>query len=123
MIKKTIKKVAVFTAIVVAVSMSPIGTIQAQNNLSSSSTPTQGAVQIVDAKKLNSTCIEIVFSNQEKMLLDFYGDNIFRMFQDNSGKGMRDPQAKPEAKILLDNPKKPVAKLELTSNQGYSGCF
>ncbi|WP_185287097.1 hypothetical protein, partial [Chryseobacterium indologenes] len=51
-------------------------------------------VKIVDAKKINATTVEITFSNQQKMLLDFYGDNIFRLFQDNSGKAMRDPEAK-----------------------------
>ncbi len=33
------------------------------------------------------------------MTLDFYGENIFRMFQDNAGGVIRDPQAEPEAKF------------------------
>ncbi|HAY3561848.1 TPA: DUF5110 domain-containing protein [Elizabethkingia meningoseptica] len=73
-------------------------------------------VKIVDAKKINATTVEITFSNQQKMLLDFYGDNIFRLFQDNSGKAMRDPEAKPEAKILVNNPRKQVSGLNITQD-------
>ncbi|WP_407484906.1 TIM-barrel domain-containing protein [Elizabethkingia miricola] len=77
---------------------------------------TQQQLRIVDAKKINATTIEITFSNQQKALLDFYGDNIFRLFQDNSGKGMRNPEAKPEAKILVSNPRKAVTKLNIAQD-------
>ncbi|MGV8815173.1 MAG: TIM-barrel domain-containing protein [Gelidibacter sp.] len=70
--------------------------------------------QIIGAKKINATTIEISFSNNQKMLLDFYGDHIFRLFQDNSGNGMRAPEAKPEAQILVDNPRKEVSNLNVT---------
>ncbi|MCK3684519.1 hypothetical protein [Maribellus sp. YY47] len=43
------------------------------------------------------------------MLIDFYGNNIFRMLQDNSGKEMRVPQAEPPAEILVKNPRKAVS--------------
>ncbi|KUY30009.1 TIM-barrel domain-containing protein [Elizabethkingia ursingii] len=76
----------------------------------------QQQLKIVDAKKINATTIEITFSNQQKALLDFYGDSIFRLFQDNSGKGMRDPEAKPEAKILVNNPRKAVTKLNIAQD-------
>lgn len=76
----------------------------------------QQQLRIVDAKKINATTIEITFSNQQKALLDFYGDNIFRLFQDNSGKGMRDPEAKPEAKILVSNPRKAVTRLNIAQD-------
>ena len=45
------------------------------------------------------------------MTFDFYGENIFRIFQDNNGGIIRDPEAKPEAQILVDNPRKPIAPL------------
>ncbi|MDX8567466.1 discoidin domain-containing protein [Elizabethkingia sp. HX XZB] len=76
----------------------------------------QQQLRIVDAKKINATTIEITFSNQQKALLDFYGGNIFRLFQDNNGKGMRDPEAKPEAKILVSNPRKAVTKLNIAQD-------
>ena len=66
---------------------------------------------VTQAKKLNATTVELSFSNNQKMLLDFYGENIFRMFQDNSGQGMRSPQATPLAEILIENPRKPSANL------------
>lgn len=112
--KKTrITKFAVIATIVLALPLSSFGTSRLQSSSANTTETNQNSVQIVDAKKLNSTTIEIVFSNQQKMLLDFYNNNIVRMFQDNSGNGLRDPQAQPEAKILLPNAKRSVAKLEV----------
>ncbi len=73
--------------------------------------------QIIGAKKINATTVEIYFSNNQKMLLDFYGDHIFRLFQDNSGEGMRAPEAKPEAQILVDNPRKEVPNLNIEDQE------
>lgn len=78
---------------------------------------TQEKVSIVDAKKSNATTVDLILSNQQKMQLDFYGDSIFRLFRDDSGKGMRSPEAKPEAEILVKNPRKAVSKLDV-SNTG-----
>lgn len=69
---------------------------------------------IKSAKKINATTVELLYTDGKKMLVDFYGENIFRMFQDNSGGNMRAPQAKPEAEILVDNPRKNVSKLEVS---------
>lgn len=74
----------------------------------------QEPVEIVKAKKTNETTVEIVFSNHTSMSIDFYGNNIFRMFQDNSGQGMRAPSAEPPAEILVKNPRKPVSELALS---------
>lgn len=70
--------------------------------------------KVIGAKKISSTVIEVLLSNNQRLTFDFYGDQIFRLFQDNSGGLMRDPEAKPEAKILVENPRRPVAKLNLT---------
>ncbi|MBJ7879836.1 discoidin domain-containing protein [Gelidibacter salicanalis] len=72
---------------------------------------------VIGAKKINATTVEVLFSNNQKMLLDFFGDNIFRLFQDNSGEGMRAPKAKPEAQILVDNPRKEVSDLNVIDQQ------
>jgi len=77
----------------------------------------QSTVQITGATKLNASTVEIRFSNQQKMLLDFYGNNIVRMFQDNSGNGLRDPQAQPEAKVFLPNAKSSVGKVRYYHRQ------
>lgn len=74
---------------------------------------------VVSARKINPTTVEILFSNNQRMTLDFYDENIFRVFQDNSGKVIRDPQAKPEAQILVDNPRKAVSKLDLEENADF----
>lgn len=50
------------------------------------------------------------------MTLDFYGDNIFRIFQDNAGGIIRNPEAKPEAQILVDNPRMSLSKLDIDDN-------
>lgn len=52
------------------------------------------------------------------MTLDFYGENIFRMFQDNAGGVIRDPQAEPEAKILVGQPRKSIVGLNLQDESG-----
>lgn len=69
---------------------------------------------IVSAKKINDHTVEVLLSDQKRMLVDFYSDYIFRLFQDNSGGAMRDPEAMPEAKILVDNPRKPLTALNLS---------
>ena len=74
---------------------------------------------VTSARKINPTTIEVLFSDNRRMTLDFYGANIFRVFQDNSGRIIRDPQAKPEAQILVDNPRKALSRLELEENDDF----
>lgn len=78
----------------------------------------QQRLTVISAKKINSTSIELLFSNNQRLTLDFYGGNLFRLFQDNSGGFIRDPEAKPEAKILVENPRRPVSKLDLAEESG-----
>ena len=78
----------------------------------------QAAIQIVGAVQINPTTVEILFSNNQRMTLDFYGENIFRMFQDNAGGVIRDPQAEPEAKILVGQPRKSIVGLNLQDEPG-----
>lgn len=72
---------------------------------------------VTGAQKINPTTIEVLLSNNQRMVFDFYGENIFRLFQDNSGGIIRDPEAKPEAKILVENPRREVSELSF-SKQG-----
>ena len=69
--------------------------------------------KIVGVKQINPTTVELLFSDNQRMAFDFYGENIFRVFQDVNGGIIRDPEAKPEAQILVDNPRKPVSPLTL----------
>lgn len=76
----------------------------------------QKSVQITGAKKINPTTVEIYLSENQIITFDFYGENIFRVFQDNTGGILRDPESKPEAKILVDRPRKSISKLDVSEN-------
>ena len=76
---------------------------------------------IANMAKINPTTVEVNLCNKEKVTLDFYGENIFRLFRDNKGGILRDPVATPEAKILVNNPRKEVAKVEVKEcEKGYT---
>ncbi|TKG93719.1 DUF5110 domain-containing protein [Puteibacter caeruleilacunae] len=77
---------------------------------------------VVDVKKLNPTTVEVILSDNQRITFDFYGDNIFRVFQDVKGGILRDPQAEPEAQILVDNPRRKVSELSV-KNEGSQVAF
>ncbi|NGM62187.1 DUF5110 domain-containing protein [Sphingobacterium sp. SGG-5] len=70
---------------------------------------------VKSVQKINPTTVEVLFEDQSRALLDFYSDHIFRLFQDPRGGILRDPQATPPAQILVDNPRKPLTSLEVSS--------
>ncbi|MEL5895677.1 TIM-barrel domain-containing protein [Bacteroides sp. GD17] len=78
---------------------------------------TQQIPRIVGVAKINPTTVEVLFSDNHRMTLDFYGENIFRMFQDDDGI-LRDPEAEPEAKILVNQPRKNVTQLDAKDTAG-----
>ena len=65
------------------------------------------------ARMINPTTVEILLANGQHLTLDFYGDNIVRLFQDPAGGILRAPKAKPEAKILVDNPRRAAKEVKL----------
>ena len=69
---------------------------------------------ITGVNKINPTTVEVLLSDNNRMTFDFYGENIFRLFQDNSGRIIRDPEANPPAQILVDNPRKPVMDVRVS---------
>ncbi|WP_200976090.1 TIM-barrel domain-containing protein [Echinicola sp. 20G] len=75
--------------------------------------------KIIDVKKVNTTTIKITFSTEQQMFIDFYGDHIFRIFQDNSGQEMRAPASEPYAEILVKNPRKPFSKLDIIQDDHH----
>lgn len=87
----------------------------AQKAANKAETPTRVS-QIIGARKINPTTVEILLTDNQRMLLDFYGENIFRVFQDKTGGILRDPEAKPAAKILVNNPRRTISKLDLEEN-------
>ena len=91
---------------------------EAQNS-SDSAKKQQNTLQLINAKKLNATTIEVELSNRGHMLFDFYSDNIFRWFYDQrEGSTFHDSQAQPPAKILVDQPRRNVSQLQLSSKAG-----
>lgn len=70
------------------------------------------------ATLLNPTTVEVLLSNQQRMMLDFYGENMVRFFQDNAGGIVRDPEAVPPAQILVDRPRLNPGTLQLEDEQG-----
>ncbi|WP_443937822.1 TIM-barrel domain-containing protein [Pedobacter sp. MW01-1-1] len=73
----------------------------------------QSTAKIITAKKINPTTVELEYSNGNSLTFDFYAENIFRLFQDNTGGTIRDPQATPAAKILVENPRRAVSTLSV----------
>ena len=99
-----LKKIFIITLFTVL--LFPFSSAKAENSPTGITETAQPAEPIIRAKKINPTTIELLFTNDHRMLIDFYGDNIFRVFQDNTGGMIRDPEAKPEAQILVNNPRK-----------------
>ncbi len=75
-------------------------------------------VSIQKAKNApGSTKVEIDLSNGKKIVVDFYGENIFRLFYDQNDGELRDPQGTPPANILVNNPRKSVKSIQIDEKQ------
>lgn len=71
------------------------------------------------ASRLNPGAVEISFgADRTPLLIDFYGPNVFRLFQDPQGGIVRDPQATPPAKILVENPRAEVGPVSVNNLPG-----
>lgn len=79
---------------------------------------TQPVREITASKQINPTTVEVLFADSLRMTIDFYGENVFRLFQDNHEGIIRDPQAEPEARILADSPRRAVSPLEINDSKG-----
>ena len=60
----------------------------------------QGAVTTA---KVDSTTYSVTWNGKATLYIDFYGENIVRLYQDPSGAERHDPIATPPAQILVDN--------------------
>src|SRR5690606_2905795 len=74
----------------------------------------EDSVRVESVQKINPTTVQVKFSNNQLLLVDFYADNIFRLFQDNKSAVVRDPQAEPAAQILVNNPRKKLHNFEVS---------
>ena len=102
-------------ALAVAVSLPMVANATNETPSASPAITAQAAqadgVQIL---RITPTTVELCFANHRRVAVDFYGENIFRIFEDHNGGVMRDPEAKPEAHILVDNPRTKVGNLQIT---------
>ncbi len=78
------------------------------------------AVAVKSVNRLNPTTVEVLFANNVKMSIDFYGKNIFRVFMDPKGGIIRKPKAKPEADILVANPRREAGDIKLQTADGQT---
>lgn len=82
--------------------------------------PAEADVAVLSAKLLNPTTVELSLKDGQKMYVDFYGENILRLFQDPEGGPVRSPQATPPADILVANPRKALTASPVISQVGQS---
>ena len=101
--KKSLKDIDL-SAVMIAAGIMPANAVAANDS---------NAVTVEKLVQINPTTEELRLNDNKKVTLAFYGENIFRMFQDNSGGPLRNPVASPEAEILVKSP---------TLSSTKSGC-
>lgn len=72
--------------------------------------------RIENVEQINPTTVQLIFTDMHRLTIDFYGENIFRVFEDTSGGIIRKPESVPPANILVENPRRPVGQLEIKNN-------
>lgn len=75
------------------------------------------AVQVTEARKINPTTVEVVYADGRQLTLDFYGENIVRLFRDDAGGILRDPQATPPAQILTASARRATGGVEIDTSE------
>ncbi|MCC3216248.1 DUF5110 domain-containing protein [Chryseobacterium sp. X308] len=73
------------------------------------------AQKIENVSKKGETSVEVLFSDNKKLLIDFYGENLFRLFLDPKGGKIRNPEATPPAQILVDQPRKKIKEISISN--------
>lgn len=73
------------------------------------------AQKIENVSKKGETSVEVLLSDNKKIVIDFYGENIFRLFLDPKGGEIRNPEAVPPAQILVDQPRKKVKEIAINN--------
>ena len=94
----------------------PIGFTPTEQTAQLNATSGDMAFVIKKARKVNAHTVELTDAQNRKITVDFYSNNIFRIYQDPAGSAPHNPEAKPAADILVEQPRKQVARLELQQN-------
>jgi hypothetical protein len=71
---------------------------------------------IKSVEQINPTTVQLIFTDKHRLSIDFYGENIFRAFEDTSGGIIREPESMPPAHILVENPRRPVNQLKINDD-------
>ncbi len=81
---------------------------------------TQGQTQAAALKavKTGRTTVELRHADGKVLTLDFYGPNIVRLFRDDKGGPVRDPQATPPASILVPTARRAVMGVDVKTEGG-----
>ncbi|MDR1415611.1 MAG: discoidin domain-containing protein [Odoribacteraceae bacterium] len=74
---------------------------------------TKAPLAATGVRKINSTTAEVTLSGGRLVTLDFFGDNVVRLFRDDAGGLPGELEATPPARILADAPRRPVSKVEV----------
>ena len=69
--------------------------------------------RIAAAQQINPTTVQLIFTDNHRLSIDFYGQQIFRVFEDVKGGIIRDPEAKPAAKILVETARRDPGTLKV----------
>lgn len=77
---------------------------------------TDPVLTVTSATKTNATTVDLLLNNKYHLLLDFYNENIFRVYFDSSNAMPHDPVAKPPAQILVNNPRRNVSAVNVVTN-------
>ena len=70
---------------------------------------------VKEVRQLNKQAVEVVYNDGKTMTIDFYGPAIFRLFRDDQGGILRNPEATPPADILVADARK-EATVEVVEN-------
>ena len=94
----------------------PIGFTPTEQTAQLNATSGDHAFVIKKARKIDAHTVELRDENNRKITVDFYGNNIFRIYQDPAGSAPHNPEAKPAADILVEKPRKNVTRLDVQQN-------
>ncbi len=94
-------------------------TALAQTHQKLATSPDRSGQNLVSARKINETTIELLNNQQQRITLDFYGNGIFRLYLDPAGRAPHNPEATPAADILVENPRRGVKSLDLKGDANY----
>lgn len=79
--------------------------------------PSASAETVVTS--VGATQVQVYFDGEAYPLtVDFYGPNLFRLFQDPKGGEVRNPQAMPPADILVSNPRVDAGEIKVNKSAG-----